>query len=271
MKIVMDQQLFIICFLTFAINLIGTLAYAARIAGVRTKKIAVSFALFNILVLISRTSNGFLGPLIAKRIEVKLASGGSESILRDFQTMILTVSLAVTIGILLIPTTQRLFTKAINSFQKSRSTLKLLLGLATASGARAFARSLAVPKVANVPKFVRPIGVGWTVLFANVLVQALLTVGVLASLYAGFLEPAFRVTASQLSAIINGLATILLFALIDPQLSVMTDDTVEGRVDEATFRRTVVLISLSRLSGTFLAQLLFVPAALCVAWISRQI
>src|SRR3546814_15691413 len=52
----------------------------------------------------------------------------------------------------------------------------------------------------------------------------LLAVGVVASLYAGYLAPEFRVTASQLSALINGFATILLFAFIDPQLSVMTDD-----------------------------------------------
>jgi hypothetical protein len=38
----MDTQLIIICALTFGINLIGTLAYAARIAGVRTRRIAMS-------------------------------------------------------------------------------------------------------------------------------------------------------------------------------------------------------------------------------------
>ena len=53
----MDWQLVIICLLTFVIHLVGTLAYSVRIAGVRTKRIAVSFALFNILVLVSRTSN----------------------------------------------------------------------------------------------------------------------------------------------------------------------------------------------------------------------
>ena len=96
-------------------------------------------------------------------------------------------------------------------------------------------------------------------------------VGVLASLYAGYLNPQFRVTASQLSAVINGFATILLFALIDPQLSVMTDDVVDGRIDEPTFRRTIVWISLSRLTGTVLAQLLFVPAAVAIAWIATQV
>ena len=34
----MDAQLLTICLLTAAINLIGTLAYAARIAGVRTRR-----------------------------------------------------------------------------------------------------------------------------------------------------------------------------------------------------------------------------------------
>ena len=52
----MDINLAIICLLTFIIHLIGTLAYAVRIAGVRTRRIAVSFALFNILILVSRTA-----------------------------------------------------------------------------------------------------------------------------------------------------------------------------------------------------------------------
>ena len=65
----MDGQLAVICALTFGIQLIGALAYAARIAGVRTGRIAMSFALFNVLVLLSRLSNGFLGPFLASRIE----------------------------------------------------------------------------------------------------------------------------------------------------------------------------------------------------------
>lgn len=107
---------------------------------------------------------------------------------------------------------------------------------------------------------------------ANCLAQALLTVGVLASLYAGYLNPEFRVTASRLhGAVINGFATILLFALIDPQLSVMTDDVIDERVDETTFRRTIVWISLSRLAGTLLAQAFFLPAALAIAWVALRV
>jgi hypothetical protein len=130
---------------------------------------------------------------------------------------------------------------------------------------------MALPRPHQLRELVKPRGVGWGVLLANCLAQALITVGVLASLYAGYLNPEFRVTASQLSAVVNGFATILLFALIDPQLSVMTDDVVEGRVSEPLFRRTIVWISLSRLIGTFLAQPLLLPGAAAIAWIANYV
>ncbi|MEA3261890.1 MAG: lipid II flippase Amj family protein [Pseudomonadota bacterium] len=267
----MDSQLLIICLLTAAINLIGTLAYAARIAGVRTRRIAMSFALFNILVLVSRTSNSFLGPFLAKRIEVRIAQGGGEALLFDFHLVLASASLAVLIGILLVPTGQRLFASAIGYFQEHRSTTRMLLRTATPAGLHTLRRALTPPSPGVLRELVKERGVGWGVLLANCLAQALITVGVVASLYAGYLNPEFRVTASQLSAVVNGFATILLFALIDPQLSVMTDDVVEGRVSEALFRRTIVWISLSRLAGTLLAQLLFLPSAQAIAWVANYV
>lgn len=44
----MDAQLFLLCVLTFVIHLIGALAYAVRIAGVRTRRIAMSLSLIHI-------------------------------------------------------------------------------------------------------------------------------------------------------------------------------------------------------------------------------
>ncbi len=267
----MDRQLLVICLLTFGINLIGTLAYAARIAGVRTRRIAMSFALFNILVLVSRTSNSFLGPFLAKRIETRIVGGGGDALYADFQLVLGSATLAVALGIVLVPTGQRLFAKAIGYFQEHRSTAKMILKTATPTGLKAVRDAMHPPSLAHLRALRKPHGVGWGVLLANCLAQALITVGVVASLYAGYLNPEFRVTASQLSAVINGVATILLFALIDPQLSVMTDDAVEGRVSEALFRRTIVWISFSRLAGTVLAQVLLLPSAQAVAWIANYV
>ena len=267
----MDAQLLIICLLTAAINLIGTLAYAARIAGVRTRRIAMSFALFNILVLVSRTSNSFLGPFLAKRIETRLTSHGSDALLGDFRMVLLSAMIAVAVGIALVPTGQRLFARAIGYFQEHRSTTRMILRSASPAGLKTIRDAIAMPGPGHIRDMIGTRGVGWGVLIANCLAQALITVGVLASLYAGYLNPEFRVTASQLSAVINGFATILLFALIDPQLSVMTDDVVEGRVSEAMFRRTIVWISFSRLAGTMLAQALFLPSAQAIAWVANYV
>jgi hypothetical protein len=267
----MDTQLILICLLTAGINLIGTLAYAARIAGVRTRRIAMSFALFNILVLVSRTSNSFLGPFLAKRIETRLVGGGGDALLWDFRMVLLAASLAVAVGVVLVPTGQRLFARAISYFQANRSTGRMILRSASPAGLRTIRQAFTMPRTAQLRELAKPRGVGWGVLLANCLAQALITVGVLASLYAGYLNPEFRVTASQLSAVVNGFATILLFALIDPQLSVMTDDVVEGKISEPLFRRTIVWISLSRLVGTILAQALLLPAAAAIAWIANYV
>ncbi len=262
----MDSELIVICALTALINLIGALAYAARIAGVRTGRIALSFALFNILLLVSRTSNGFLGPFLAKRIETALASGGGEALLRDLRLVLFSAAAAVAVGIVLVPTGQRLFAAAITFFQHNRSTTRLLLRSVTPAGLHTIRESMALPTADTLRGLGKPRGVSWTVLAANAAAQGLLAVGVLASLYAGYLVPEFRVTASQMTAIVNGFATILLFALIDPQISALTDDVVDGSVSEATFRRAMIWVSISRLAGTLLAQALLVPAAVAIAW-----
>lgn len=62
----MTNQMLMVLALTFLINLITTLSYSVRIVGIRTGRIAVSFALFNILVLVSRTAQWIPGPVTGK-------------------------------------------------------------------------------------------------------------------------------------------------------------------------------------------------------------
>src|SRR5256714_13220953 len=75
----MDAKLAELVALSFAINLIGTLAYSVRIAGVRTRRIALSLSLFNALMLVSRTAVVLQVPLLSKRIERAVASGAARS------------------------------------------------------------------------------------------------------------------------------------------------------------------------------------------------
>jgi hypothetical protein len=264
-----DTQLLVICVLTFIIHLIGTLAYAARIAGVRTRRIAISFSLFNILILVSRTSNSFQGPFLAKRIENNITLGASHGLLADFRWMLWSATIATIVGALLIPTFQRLFSRAVLDFQQNRSMPRLLLRILFKGGLAQLKDVASMPAAANITRIRATEGISPWVIALNVAAIALWTTGVFASLYAGYLNPALRVTSSTLSAVVNGVATILMFVFIDPQMSVMTDDVIEGKTSEPHFRRAVVWLVGSRLAGTVLAQLLLIPAAMLIVSVAE--
>lgn len=267
----MDTQLLLICFLTFVIHLIGTLAYSVRIAGVRTKRIAVSLALFSILMLLSRTSNSFLGPFLAKRVETNLDGAGHLALLGDFRWLLVSASLATIAGAFLIPTFQRVFCRAVLHFQVHRSVPKLILHGFFKGGLSYIKDVASVPAAKNMSGMRAGHGVSARITLLNVAATALWTVGVFASLYAGVLDPSVRVTSSTLSSIINGGATIMMAIFIDPHMSGMTDDVIEGKVTESQFRKAVVWLVGSRLAGTVLAQALLVPSAMLIAWTARAI
>lgn len=267
----MDMQLLIIFLLTFVIHLIGTLAYSVRIAGTRTGRIAISFSLFNILVLVSRISNSFQAPLLAKRVEEDLLHGvtaGGES---DFRWLLLAASLATVAGALLIPTFQRIFAKAVEAFGSYRSMPRLLMKTFTRAGLAHLRSSFVLPAAANVTEAARGERISLKVVVLNIVAMGVWTVGVFASLYAGYLHPELRSTANSLSSVVNGAATILMFMVIDPHLSILTDDVAAGRAGEPFFRRSIVWLVGSRLAGTLLAQLFLVPSAALIVFVAKHI
>jgi hypothetical protein len=267
----MDLNLLIICFLTFIIHLIGTLAYSIRIAGVRTRRIAVTFALFNILVLVSRTSNSFQGPFLAKRVEDVLNHPAAHHLLSDFRWLLVSATAATLTGALLIPTFQRFFSGQVMHFQAHRSIPRLLLRIFFKGGLSEIKAAATIPLPANVTALASESSIPTATIALNVLAVALWSVGVFASLYAGYLNPQFRVTSNSLSSIVNGVATVLMFVIIDPQLSVMTDDVMEGRVAESSFRRTIVWLVGSRFAGTLFAQILLVPSAKLIELVAERL
>ena len=109
------------------------------------RRIAVSFALFNVLVLVSRLSNSFLGPFLAKRIESARASGTGEALLGEFRVILLSATAAAVVGALMVPTVQRWFCRAIAHFQGHRSMGRLLLHAFSKGGIGYIRRTSTVP------------------------------------------------------------------------------------------------------------------------------
>jgi hypothetical protein len=266
----MTSQVFIVLILTFLINLITTLSYSVRIVGIRTGRIAISFALFNILVVISRTANGFQAPLLAKTVENDINQGVFSNI-EAFRYVIFSCSLATICGAFLIPTFQRVLSKAVLNFSVHKSVPKLILHGFSKTGILYFKDNLTLPAKQNFTQIGVERNFPWKIFILNVLAVAILTVGVLSAVYAAYINPEYRTTASNLSAFINGFATILMFTFIDPHLSDMTDDVMLGKCTEVTFRRYIVYMTLARLLGTLLAQLIFLPSADLLAFIAEKI
>jgi hypothetical protein len=85
------------------------------------------------------------------------------------------------------------------------------------------------------------------------------------------LEPSLRLTAGNLSAAVNMIGTLVLFGVVDPHFSFMSDRVVAGEESDARFRRAVTAMTASRIVGTLLGQIILVPGALLIVWLARTI
>jgi hypothetical protein len=249
------------------ISFIGTLAYAIRLVGVRTGRVAVSFALFNVLMLVSRTASTFQVPLLTKFVE---KNSGAAELLSVFNLIIILSGIGSVIGALAIPTFQRIFCKAVTSFSTDRSIAKLIYHSFSKAGILYIKESVAIPSKLYITKLMF-IKLPKKILIYNILTVSMITVGAVSPVFAGSIEPSLRATCITLSAVINGIATILMSIFIDPQLSIMTDDVIEGKVTHEDFQSCVVGMVFTKVLGTFLSLLFLVPSAQLIVKIARFI
>ena len=266
----MSRELLFLCLLVGGINLVSTLSYGVRIAGVRTRRLAFALSLFNVLILFSRSSNAILAPLLAKRTETAILSGwGGES--ADFRWLLLAATLATLLGALLIPSFQRIVTAAVRRYERSPSMVALVLAVVRPESWRFMLGSITFPALANVSRrrFTRDLP--WGVFALNALGIAFISCGLFSSLLAGTLCPELRLTAGNLSAVVNLFGTLLLFALVDPAFSFVSDKVTSGEASESYFRACVVGMTSSRAVGTVLAQAVLVPGAMVIGWVARLI
>lgn len=267
----MTAQVLIVIILTVIISIISTLAYSVRIVGVRTGRIAVSFAVFNIFALVSRTANSIQAPLLAKTIESTIRTGNPQSLLYVFRWILFSTTLAAIIGAVLMPTFIKVFGKAVESFSINRSLPKLLLHGFSKSGIEQFKTSVTKPRKENLAQLTNLKMMPKKIILLNVFACSISTVGVLASLYAGCLNPDLRTTCSTLASVITGLSTILMVIAIDPFISMLTDDVIKGKCSQLQFNRCITFIVGGLIMGTVLAQLLLIPSAEVISFTAKLI
>jgi len=114
----------------------------------------------------------------------------------------------------------------------------------------------------------RKIVIPKTFLFLNIIVTGIYTTGILSAIYAGALFPGFRSTATLLSAVVNGIATILAATVVEPTAAAITDQAIREDLGEEDVKQMVFYLTLTRVLGTVFAQLIFLPSAYFVKYVA---
>jgi hypothetical protein len=263
----MSIQIIIILILNFIISIIGTLAYSTRLVGVRTGKIALTFAVFNILSLVSRIAGTFQIPILTKLVE---HNSNGDYLINVFNLIIIVSGVATIVGAFFIPTFGRIFYKSVLCFSVDKSFSKIILYGFSKAGINCIKDCIAIPVKSNIIQ-INYKKIPKKVTMYNIIAVSLITTGTLAPIYAGSIAPDLRATCITLSSVINGLATILMSIFIDPNLSIMTDDVIDNKCTEEDFRLCIFAMIGSKILGTFSAVLLFIPSSYLIVYIARLI
>lgn len=268
MELITTQVLYIALFI-LVIHSIETLAYAVRLSGARVGLLASALSLFNILVMVSRMSNMMQQPFTGSLLDHAKEQHATEILATQFRVIIGASTVGTLIGMLLFPTFIALFSRAIVHLTQVNGSIPALLK-------RGFTedyikRSI---KYIHLPRFADLKGISWRdvpmrLFFFNIIITAIYTIGVLSALYAAILVPERSGAATMASGLVNGIATILLIIFIDPKISVLADRVIKGKGSYQQLKATSFLMVISRLCGTLVAQLLFIPGAYYIAWFTK--
>lgn len=268
----LTSKVIIISLFLLVVTMVETLAYATRISGARVKLIATAISLFSTLVIVSRFSTMIQQPLTAKLIAEAPDVNKLHFIEGQYRFLIGITSVGVLLGILLFPTFITIFSRAIIQLSNQRgSVVALFTHYLNPQGIKKLLKCFRLPRLSYLK------GITYKTLpkrlfCINVIISAVFTIGVLSSIYASMLVPSdYSQAALMSSGIINGIATILLTLFIDPKASVLADRVVKDRGFYVYLKSYSLVMVSSKLAGTILAQLLFIPAAYYVAWFAKWI
>lgn len=270
-------RLAIVCIFTAVIHSIDALYYSSRIAAVRVRKLGIALTLFNMLLLFSRFANTIQAPLTGSLVDKAML--GYEHVVPaavltnlawQFRAIIFAATIGSVIGALLVPSFVQIFTRVLHIFEREGSVFKLFLRIFRIRSYRVLLESARPPSLKR-PEEHGKVDIPKAFLIANIIVVAFYTTGVLSTIYSGALIPDHRLTADNLSGIVNVIATFLLILMVDPSIALITDQAIAGERSEHEVKVMVWYLVAGKIIGTLLAQLVFLPAAGFIASMAQVI
>ena len=266
--------------ITFIVQGVTIGAYAARLAGVQTKRIATSISLFNLFTTVGRLATllsvFFVAPLADAAGNAVLAYRAFPDLVAQWQwtydmqlrLIIFAGTLGMIVFALLLPMFTYLFRRGVHSFEMRGSVPHALAQLLRPRNVADVIRSERFPTWDQIRQF------DWRtiprrLLIFNIVVTAVYAIGVPAAFLASVFDPAASRTASNLSGVINGIGTISFTLFVDPTSSMITDQAIHGRRTIEEVRSMVFYLSVTAILGSLLAQVIFYPAAVIIEYVAR--
>jgi hypothetical protein len=244
-------------------------AYAARLAGARSGRVATAISLFNLFSTAGRLAAMIYLPILgalADKAGFAAHQGAAEHavvvnrFLWQLRLIVFAGGGGALLGTVLLPTFVMFYLRAITSFERLESIPKAALRVLSPAKILGLARAMRVARPSSLLRL--PLRyVPKDVLLLNTLITAVYGIGVTAATYASVLDPTAARTALLSSGLINGLATIAYNIVVDPASALMTDRTVRGERSIRDVKALVAYLSLTAIAGYFVSQLLLIPAA----------
>jgi hypothetical protein len=255
-------------------------AYAARLAGVQTHRIATSISLYNLFMTLGRLATifsvFFVAPLadaagnavIAYRADPVLTAQWQHAYDFQLRMIIFGGTLGMLTFAMFLPMFVYLFRRGVHSFEMRGSVPHALVQLLRPRNLVQVFRAERLPSWSQIRSF------DWhtvprRLLVFNVIVTAVYAIGVPAAFLASVLDAQAARTASNLSGVINGIGTIAFTLFVDPTSSMITDQAIHGKRSVEEVRSMVFYLSVTAIVGTLVSQVIFYPAALVIEYVAK--
>lgn len=249
-------------------------AYAARVAGVTTGRIATAISLFSLVVTASRLANLVVVPALGALADSpanaarahQTAVGPAALHVFDTQMRIIVGagSIGILLGGLLMPAFILLFVRGVRAFERSGSIPGAMTRLLDPRVQLALIREVKLPSWSEARRL--PYGaIPRKLIIGNTIIMMVYAIGVVAAYYASVLNLDARGTAIGLSGLVNGIGTIAFSLFVDPTSAYIVDQTVRDERPVDDVRAMIVILVATAFVGTLLAQLILFPAAEYIA------
>jgi len=252
-------SLIMVVFIAVIVSILASTNVVSRISAVITGRVATAIAIYNFFFLITRLAQQVYAPVVGSIVDMSIKNRQFDFLENRLRLIVLGTSVGAAIGWLLMPTFINIYCKAIRGMEKYGSLPSMFLNiLITPRYWLAILKTPALPSALGV-KLSDLKEIPKNFLIANILVISVHTVGVMAATYASALMPEYARTATLLSSIVNGVATILLGIVVDPTCALITDQAVAKKRPEKHVRIMAVYLVGGMFLGTLLSQVIFIP------------